>query len=364
MALDLNITDIDRRFYAEQLQAFLPQRLIDIHTHVWRDADFPPPALRTEETRSVTWPARVARDNPLEDLQETYRLMLPGKQVTPLIFATLPRGGNLEAQNAYVADCTRHGGVPALVFSDPTWSAEELEARVKAGGFVGAKSYLSLAPAHLPAKDITIFDFFPRHQLALHNRHGWIVMLHLPRDGRLKDPVNLEQLLQIEREFPNLKVIVAHVGRAYCDHDVGNAFEVLAATRRLMFDFSANTNAKVFEQLLRAVGPRRVLFGSDMPILRMRMRRITVGDHYVNLVPKGLYGDVSGDRNMGEVEGDEAARLTFFLYEELAAFRTAAVAANLTPADVADVFYGNAARILAEAGWVPGAATPVASASR
>lgn len=247
-------TDVDRRFYTEHLEAFLPEQIIDIHTHVWRKSDFPIPKIKAGGGRTVTWPGRVAAENPIEDLLETYRLMLPGKHVTPLIFATLPTGDNLAAQNAYVAACSRKAQVPALVFSDPTWSAEELEAQVKTGGFVGAKSYLSLAPAYLPTKEIRIFDFFPQHQLEVHNRNAWVVMLHIPRDGRLGDPVNLAQLLQIEHDYPNLKLIVAHVGRAYCDEDVGNAFEVLAQTKNMCFDFCANTNAHVFEQLLRCVG--------------------------------------------------------------------------------------------------------------
>ncbi len=228
-----------------------------------------------EPSRTVTWPARVASQNPIEDLLETYRMLLPGKRVTPLIFANTPEGGNQEAMNAYVAECARRSNVPALIFSDPAWSAEELERWIQAGGFIGAKSYLSLAPSHLSANEICIFDFFPPRQLEVHDRNGWIVMLHLPRDGRLKDPMNLAQLRQIDRDYPNLSLVVAHVGRAYCKEDVGDAFEVLRDTKRLCFDISANTNDWVFEQLLRAVGPRRVLFGTDLPIPRMRMRRIT-----------------------------------------------------------------------------------------
>ncbi|MEI7436297.1 MAG: amidohydrolase family protein, partial [bacterium] len=149
-----------------------------------------------------------------------------------------------------------------------------------------------------------------------------------------------------ERDYPNIKLIIAHVGRAYCNEDVGNAFEILAATKNMCFDFSANTNDHVFEQLLRCVGPKRVLFGSDLPILRMRMRRIIRDGRYVNLVPRGLYGDVSGDKNMDEVDGPEAERLSFFLYEEIAAFRRAAERLSLTSADLEDVFYNNARSLL------------------
>lgn len=346
----IEVKEVDREMYASRLRDFLPDEIIDIHTHVWRTSDFPSAPKPKTESRTVSWPSLVARDNPIEDLLETYRLLLPGKRVTPLIFGTLPKGNNLDAQNAYVADCSRRAKVPALLFTDPTWSATELEDRTLAGGFLGAKSYLSLAPSYLPTREIRIFDFFPRHQLAVHDRHGWIVMLHIPRDGRLKDPVNLAQLLEIERDFPNLKLIVAHVGRAYCTQDVGNAFDILAQTKRMVFDFCANTNDQVFEQLLRHIGPKRVLFGTDLPILRMRMRRITQDDTYVNVVPKGLYGDVSGDKNMAEVEGAEADKLSFFLYEEIDAFRRAAERVGLTRDDIEDIFYRNARRLLSGAG--------------
>lgn len=341
----VEIRDVDRRFYEDRLRNFLPQGIVDAHVHVWRACD-----RATEERGSprhtVTWPARVAAENPIEDLAEAYRLMLPGKVVTPLIFANVPHGSDLDALNAYVAGCAASRGVPALLFTRPDWSAAEMTERLLDGGFLGAKSYLSLAPGDLPADNIRIFDFFPHHQLAALDRLGLILMLHIPRAGRLKDPVNLTQMLEIERKYPRIRLVVAHVGRAYCDHDVGDAFEVLADSKAMCFDISANTNQWVFEQLIGAVGPRRILFGSDMPVTRMRMRRIMEGGRYVNLVPKGLYGDVSGDKNMAEVEGEEAERLTFFLYEEIDAFRRAAEATGLTARDVQDVFCNNATRMI------------------
>ena len=62
-----------------------------------------------------------------------------------------------------------------------------------------------------------------------------------------------------------------------------------------------------------------MLFGSDLPILRMRARRVCEKGFYVNIVPKGLYGNVAVDPHMREVAGAEAEKITFS-YEELAAF--------------------------------------------
>lgn len=340
----IEIKNVDRRFYDSRLRDFLPHRIIDVHTHVWKNER---PAV--SDPRVVSWPSRVAASNPIEDLNTTYRLMLPGKLVTPVIFGTPVGAATIEVQNAYVEQCRRQCNLPALLLSRPEWTADELESRIAEGGFIGIKPYLSFAPEYLPPGEIRIFDFLPLHQLEVIDRHGWIAMLHVPRPARLRDPVNVAQLLEIDRGFPNAQVIVAHVGRAYCPEDVGDAFERLAPARRLMFDIAANTNDYVFRRLLESVGPQRVLFGSDMPILRMRMRRTCEGGRYVNVVPRGLYGDVSGDPHMREVDGPEADRLTFFLYEEIDAFRRAAQACGLSPADVESVFYGNAARMIEKA---------------
>jgi predicted TIM-barrel fold metal-dependent hydrolase len=345
------IKPVDTEYYETRLRDFLPDRIIDMHTHVWKEG-MKTPRVAGAKKRTVSWPGLVAKHNPVEDLVETYRLMFPGKTVTPLIFSTVgSRDSDFDLLNGYISESAQAHNFPALLFARPDWTAEQFEEKAVAGGFLGCKVYLSLSDPKIQKNDIAIFDFLPHHQLAVLDRHGWIAMLHIPRDGRLKDPVNLEQMLQIEERYPNVRLIVAHVGRAYCDSDVGDAFDVLAKTERMHFDISANTNANVFGRLIDTVGPRRILFGSDLPILRMRMRRIDAGGHYVNLVPRGLYGDVSDDINMGEVDGGEADRLTFFMYEEIAAFRQAAESRRLKTADIEDVFCNNAVRMLIGAGF-------------
>ncbi len=338
-----DVKDVDRRFYREKLQRFLPDRMVDVHTHVWLKSFRKAPPTG----RAVTWPLRVAEQNPVEDLIETYDLLFPCKSVRPLMFSFVEsHEDDFEAANTSVSRAAREHGFAALVFASPQWSAEELEQEILRGGFLGAKVYLTLSPAEIPVDQIRIFDFLPHEQLEVLNEHDWIVMLHIPRSTRLRDPVNLADMLEIDRRYPNAKVIIAHAGRAYCPEDVGNAFAVLRETQHLLFDISANTNAAVFEQLIRTVGPRRILFGSDLPITRMRVRRICEQGNYVNLVPKGLYGDVSDDKHMREATGAQAEALSFFLYEEIDAFRRAAQAAGLTPADIEDVFYANAARLI------------------
>ncbi|MCM8769413.1 MAG: GNAT family N-acetyltransferase [Candidatus Omnitrophica bacterium] len=337
------LTNLDRKIYREKISPFLPESLVDIHTHVW--------PVRFKKTlsqvsRSVTWPDRIAKIHPISHLQSTYQLMFPDKKVTPLLFSPVPSFRNLKLLNSYVAKIARRTGFPSLIFSSPWWSGEQLEENIVKGKFLGAKSYLSLAPRELKPEEIRIYDFFPPNQLEVLNQHGWILMLHLPRPGRLKDLVNLQCLVEIDQRYPKMKTIVAHVGRAYCNEDVGSSFNFLKGTKNLYFDISANTNEWVFTQLIKAVGPERILFGSDLPVTRMRTRRICEQGRYVNLVPKGLYGDVSGDPHLKEVTGEQAASLTFFLYEEILSFLQAAKRVGLSRKEIRAVFHDNAASIL------------------
>jgi predicted TIM-barrel fold metal-dependent hydrolase len=340
------VKDVDRKYYEARLADFLPRKIIDIHTHIWLK-EFraePPPGARGQ-----TWPRRVAADNSIEDLLETYRLMLPKQEVTPVVFGWPERDANLEMTNTYASQVARGRGLAALLVTTPDWSGEEVERRVQEGGFLGLKPYLNRAPLGIPSAEITNFDFLPNAHLEAADRHGWIVLLHIPRPDRLRDPVNLAQMLEIEERYPNLHLLIAHIGRAYCPEDIGDAFEVLRPSKRMVFDFSANTSPYVIEGALRAFGPQRLVFGSDMPILRMRMRRICEDGFYVNLVPPGLYGEVSGDPHMREVDAEEGEQLSFFLYEQLYAFRCAAQAVGLSRGDIEDVFYNTARNIIAAA---------------
>ncbi|MBL8027447.1 MAG: amidohydrolase family protein [Fibrobacteres bacterium] len=341
--------DIDRRFYEEKIADHLPSSFIDIHTHVWLTKHN---EGREDGGRTVTWPSLVAAENPIEDLDETYRILFPGKRVIPLIFSSfLSRSEKFSVGNGYIDTVAKTANYPALLYGRPDWSSEVFEAELLKGTFCGTKVYLSLSDPSISRNNISIFDFLPHHQLAILNRYKKMVMLHVPRDKRIRDPLNVAQILTIAEKYPDVKVVIAHAGRAYCTEDIGNAFTELAKAPELLFDISANTNCDVFIKLLEAVGPKRVLFGSDLPITRLRMKRICENGKYINLVGKGTYGDVSADPNMREVSANEAEKHTFFLYEEIAAVLNAASKCGLDKSDIESIFSSCSRTLLARCGY-------------
>ncbi len=331
------LTDYDKKVYEEELFDFLPDQMIDIHTHIWKK-EFPAAGA---SNGGATWPHKVAEDCTIEDLLQTYRDLFPGKTVTPNIF-----GGcrsDLDVLNQYVLESARKYNLPYMYRVSYDMDPEKVEREVTEGGFLGFKPYLSHKPAYIPDAEIRIFDFMTPEHLKIADKHGLAVILHIARSARLRDLVNLGQLLEIEEKYPNVKLVVAHIGRAYTECDFGDAFDVLKQTENMCFDFSANTLDTAMERIIETVGTGRVMFGSDMPISKMRMYRITEGANYVNVIPRGLYGDVSDDVHMREVDGEN---ITTFIYEELLAFKRACTKLGLSREDVEKMLYKNAKGIL------------------
>jgi len=330
----IEITDYDRRVYEEKLADFLPDRFIDCHTHIWRKG-----TRKVGDKGCVTWTATVAPWQTYDELAESYRRFFPGKQVTPVVMAS--PSCYLDIGNSYALEEAKAHGLPAYYCTNWDSDEEEILGALK-NGFVGIKPYENNSPSWIPAADVRIFDFLTPRQLELMDRIGGIIMLHIPRALRLRDPINLHQMMEIDEKYPNAKVVIAHIGRAYVPEDLGNAFDTLKNSKHLYFDFSANCSKDAMEALFTNIGTERIMFGSDMPFTCMRMYRIDDGGKYVNVVPRGLYGGVDSDPHMRE---SDEKNITTFMYEELLALRATAEKLGLDRADIEKIMHGNAARL-------------------
>jgi predicted TIM-barrel fold metal-dependent hydrolase len=109
-----------------------------------------------------------------------------------------------------------------------------------------------------------------------------------------------------------------------------------------MFDFCANTFSYAIEKCIDLMGSKRVLFGTDMPISKMRMYRISENGNYINVVPRGMYGDVTGDIHMRETD---EPNVTNFTYETLRAFKKASINLGLSKDDIDNIMWKNATEL-------------------
>ena len=335
--LNFEINDYDKRVYESELRDFLPDKFIDFHIHL-NKISF---GRWGSHNGGSSWTDHVYTVQTAEDLIDGYKKMFPDKKVTPLAF-----GGclcDIDKVNDYIVETGNKYSWKTLYRTSYDMDADELEEKVKKGGFLGLKPYLSNCPPYIPSNEIRIFDFLPHSHLEKANKNGWIIMLHIPRSGRLKDKVNLAQLAEIEQRYPNIRLIIAHIGRAYAKEDIGNAFDIVGKGKNTYFDFTANLCDDAIEACLNAVGPKKLIFGSDMPIAIMRMYRIVENGEYYNIVPRGLYGDVDGQPHMRQSDEKE---ITIMMYEQLKAFKRVSFKLKLSDADIEAVMHTNAQILL------------------
>lgn len=329
--------EVDLPFYKEHIKDFLPDKIIDVHSHSSDNPGLPP------GEKPNFWASWVTFDKGmlLPNLLNAYLIMFPGKEVFPVCFPISERHDADERNNYLAEELRKYKHVWGFLWDLPDWSKEELLVRMETGGFSGLKPYPNMVQDAMSPDEVTIFDYLPHHHLELAEEKGWVVMLHIGRPDRIADPINISQLREISENYPSIKLIIAHVGRSYCPRHAMIGIPALKDCSNLLFDISANTNQTVMELLIYEVGPKRILFGSDLPITAMRAKRICEGDEYINYV---AYADWEDNRTRRNFE--EEKNYTFLLYEEILAFKKAAEKHNLTKEDIKDIFFNNAFNLL------------------
>ena len=337
----VEIKQSDRDFYKKYIADNIPDCIYDTHAHLWTDAHI---AGAVKQDGMADWVHKFCAQHWMsyEGLKNAYAGLFFGKKVSTLAFGWVENNVDISSNNQYVGAQAKKYGFSGLAVSRPEFNEEELFKEVSANNLIGLKPYPTFAPAAVPGEKVRITDMITKRQLSLANQLGWVVMLHIPRAKRIADRANIEDILMIEKEFPNIKLIIAHIGRAYCLENIGEAFNILKKTKNVMFDFAAHTNAEVFEKAIDAFGAKRLLFGTDFPISLMRLKREHKCGNYINYIPAGSCGDVINDAHMKEVLGEEAGAFTFFVYESMAAMIRAAKNRGLTQKSLNDIFYQNA----------------------
>lgn len=336
-------TDVDRAFWQEHLEGWLPSRIFDAHTHVID------PALRREpmtaEMRRQYWVSEVLEPIDAPSAERCHGIVFPGREVGCLAFGLPDLDFDLEAGNAYVQrECQKRGWY-SLVVVRPQWSADKLAAELARPNVLGAKPYYSLISPNRLTRDehleAGIFDFLPHHLLeVLDDRHAWAT-LHVPKAARLGHPDNLREIRELRRRYPNVVLVLAHLGRCYTEAHAREGLLPLADDPGILFDTSAVLNPASHRVALEQIGPERLLYGTDNPVFYMRGRRQYDGKSYINRTNHDFY--FNRRRESPEIE----ARYTLYMYEGLLAIKQACQELGLTDRGTVEaLFYGNAARLI------------------
>ncbi len=338
-------TRVDRAFWAEHLEDWVPHEIVDAHTHVTD------PALRLapmmEEMRRQYWVNELSEPIDAAASDKCIETVFPGRRVRCVAMGLPSLAFDIEKANQYLQRECPAREWHALSVLRPEWDGERVARELAKPGVIGVKPYYSLLGYDAETRDrfleSDIFDFLPHRALEVLNHHHAWVTLHVPKAERLPHPDNLRAIREIRRRYPDVSVVIAHFGRCYTELHARDGLPALADDPGIYFDNSAVLNPAVHRLAFEQIGPSRILYGTDNPVFYTRGRRQWQGRTYVNRTSHPFH--FNRKREPSEIE----ARYTLYMYEALRAIKDACQDLGMRRAEVQAVFRDNARRLIERA---------------
>ncbi len=317
------LTDDDRRIRDEDLGDFVPDRLFDAHIHLFHPG-------HTSE-RAIPW---TYAD--LDTIRSWSRELWPGRDVHFLIQGTPCPGLDVAAHHSWVvqqAEQDPRSRINRLV--TPGCDIEQIRQDVMHPQVIGLKPY-RLYSVTGDIHECRIHHFLTHEQMELADELGLWITLHLSGSDGCAWDCNLKDLTEYTtKRYPRIRWILAHCARSFTWWPIRQAIERLRDLPAIWYDLSAVTDLRPILTLLRYESSERIFYGSDgVDAGFFRGKYVTLGRAWQGLDVDRLHLAFPHCQ----------ARPILAVYEQLLAFRHAAEIAELSPADLDNIFWKNAWR--------------------
>jgi hypothetical protein len=332
----LEVNDLDQRIWSEELDSFVPNRIFDAHTHIFRWEFNNDPERESGPMRKFVRPE--FEDAGWDLLDECDDLLMPGRSVDRLAFPfPYSNGCDFAGSNRFVSEQVKdHPQSGALMLVHPGMTAEDIEAAVDQHGYLGLKPYRFYSSTG-DFVHCRITDFLPAHQIAVADRLGLLIMMHLSKPNGISDTQNLDDLDMLTSRYPKARWILAHCARSYSSWPIERAGNRLRDMPNTWFDTSSVCESDAIEALIRTVGIERVMYGSDdVPVGVLRGKYVSFGYGWSYL------SETNHNLNLSHCE----SRMTFTRYEQLRAMKRAAQSVGLKDSQIEALFHDNAAELI------------------
>lgn len=314
-------TDEDRKFFERELESFLPDKIFDAHAHLYKldTVSWPLKGLPPE----VGYQEYQALIQDIHPRRRTAALFMP--DFSPDKKHLIPKGNEwISQQVALTRDCV--GGFWIKPEDDPEWVRQEVK-RLKLRGF---KCYHNMAKGGSTG-EAQIPDYLPERLIKLADEEGWFVTLHMVRARALADDSNQSWIQRYCQHYPNMKLILAHSARGFQPAHNLEGLHTLKKLDNLYFDTSANCEPIAHQAILRIIGPKQLMYGSDFYVSHWRGRSVAAADSFL-----WLYDDTP-------VWG--SIKPVMIGLESLRSLKWACWSERLRDSDVEDIFWNNAAKL-------------------
>lgn len=250
-----SFTGVERQL-KEEFEEWLPETIIDCHAHSGL-----PEHIRKIDESVYGRPFSAFPSFTLEESKEWHVLLHPGKTIRTLRFPMAFRGIDHKAANIYLLTQSPKQDRIALygLPNDPEYTIGMLgQPRVSA---------LKMYYCYLDPPATEIYQYFSKIILEVAQSLGIPIILHLPK--KITDSYG--QILQLVKDFPNLKICLAHLGSVkYPTPGLEQAFSAITHRPLISLDTSLISSSDVISMALRIFDSERVMYGSDEPLNLMR----------------------------------------------------------------------------------------------
>ncbi len=321
----ITLTDDDRSIYHTEIAPWLPTRLFDAHTHLLFNDCHP----RLAETMPLA-------NDPLLDnvdlpwLRAWWKALLPDSEVRGMVMGFPTVDVMMPEENRLVAGQCRPEALPFAWLVKPSDDLSQLEADIQEFKPAVLKPYMCFVEGK-PMNDANVTDLIPEGQLALADKYGLAVMLHVAKPQGMGDADNLADINRLAAQYPQCQFILAHCGRCFITPNAERMVETLHRADNIWMDTSAVCDAGVFLTVLKHYDRKKILFGTDL---------VTAVAFRGNYVRMGLSWHVCTDEMVSR-QGGTAHRSTFAAYEGLAALCFALRFLEVPEEERNDIFYRN-----------------------
>jgi glutamate-1-semialdehyde 2,1-aminomutase len=314
---------VDEQFFERELAGFLPDKIFDAHIHMYEDGDY----LSAPGLEHLGLAAYK------EAVRDIHGDRTVGAMVLALGSPTVEC--SVEACNAFVAqeiavDANFRGHFFVRPSDDPEWVRQE----VKRLGLHGLKCYHTFADT-TPTWEAEIPAYLPEVHVQVAHEEGWTITLHMVKRRGPADPGNQYWIRHYCETYPDMKLILAHSGRAFQPTHNLEGLPKLTGLDNLYFDTSANCEPIAHQAIMRIIGHDKLMYGTDLPISHARGRSVGSGDDFIWLCEDTPVWDESQAKIDPVLVGLEHAR----------SVKWACWAERLDDNAVEDIFYNNAAKL-------------------
>ena len=321
----------NRKIFDDELDDFLPPKILDFHIHVVNEGVYP-----TGKPQPCAGHPIAKYD--FDDLRLDLAHALPRRDVYGVCFGSPHPQFDWQRNNRYLAEHSDHDHFfPLRVFHPGIDTPEQLRPDIDAGRFCGLKPYPDFVDTD-DADQVEIHQMLPDWCMDIADSLGLIIMLHIPRRDRLADPVNQQQIVELARQYPNAKIILAHIGRAYFLKCVVGHLDRLKDLPNVYVDLAMLNHPEVLQYTFQHVPPAQILFGTDIPIALAPGKSVEINDQYTYVTPVPWKLSISDDH--GKI------KFASFLNEQLRAIKKAVQGADLGPDFVEQIFFSNGMKLL------------------